>query len=55
VTVYLNTNVLCSKAHHCAKSTQGKLENWLAIVGSDVKFLDLVAIPGEHLGANIGH
>jgi hypothetical protein len=53
VTVYLNTNDLCSEAHHCAKSTLGKLENCLAIVGSDVKFWDLAAIPGEQLGANL--
>jgi hypothetical protein len=45
VTIYLNTDDLCSEAHHCAKSTLGKLENWLAIVGSDAKFWDLVAIP----------
>jgi hypothetical protein len=38
VTVYLNTNDLCSEAHHCAKSTLEKLENWLAIVGLDEKF-----------------
>ena len=51
--VYLNTTNLCSEAHHCAKSTLGKLENWPAIVGLDVKFWDLVAIPGEQPGANM--
>ena len=49
----INTNGLCSKSHHFTKSTLGKLENWLAIVGSDVKFWDPVAIPEEQLGANM--
>ena len=51
--VYLNMNDLCIEAHHGAKSTLGKLENWTAIVVSDVKFLDRVAIPGEWLGTNL--
>jgi hypothetical protein len=53
VTVYLNTNDLCSEDHHCAKCTLGKLENWPTIVGSNEKFWDLVAIPREQLGANL--
>jgi hypothetical protein len=53
VIVYLNTNVLYREAHHCAKSTLGKLENWHVIVGSDAKFWDIVSIPREHLGANL--
>jgi hypothetical protein len=51
--VYLNTNNLCIEAHHGAKITLGKLENWIAIVVSDANFWDRVAIPGEHLGANL--
>jgi hypothetical protein len=47
VSFYLNTNGLCREAHHCVKSTLGKLENWHVIVGSDAKFWDLVAIPSE--------
>jgi hypothetical protein len=38
---------------HGAKSTLGKLEHWTAIVGSTMNFFDLVAIPGERLGANL--
>jgi hypothetical protein len=53
VLVYLNTNDLCSEAHHCAKSTLGKLENWPIIFGLDVKCWDLVAIPSKHLRANL--
>jgi hypothetical protein len=53
MTVFLNTNGICSESHHFSKSTLGKLENWPTIVGSDVKFWDLVAIPGEQLGANL--
>ena len=50
----IKNNDLWSEAHHCAKSTLGKLKNWLAIVGSPhEKFLDLVAIPSEQLGANL--
>jgi hypothetical protein len=30
-----------------------KIENFLAIVGSVMKFLGLAAIPGEQLGFNI--
>jgi hypothetical protein len=30
------------------------MEHWTAIVGSNVNFWDLVAIPGERLGANLG-
>jgi hypothetical protein len=44
---------LCIEAHHGAKSTLGKLENWTAIVVSDVNFWDRVAIPSERLGANL--
>jgi hypothetical protein len=51
--VYLNTNGLCIKAHPGAKSTLGELEHWSAIAGSDANFWDLVAIPGEQLGANL--
>ena len=51
--VYLNTTVICIESHHGAKSTLGKLESWTAIVVSDVKFWDHVAIPGERLGANL--
>jgi hypothetical protein len=53
MTFYLNTHGLCSEGHHCAKSTLGKMENWPAIVGSNAKFCDIVAIPGEQLGANM--
>jgi hypothetical protein len=53
VIVYLNRNGLFRESHHCAKSTLGKLENWLAIVGLDAKFWDIVVIPDEHLGANL--
>jgi hypothetical protein len=53
VTVYLNSNNLCSKAHHCPKITMGKLENWPTIVGLDAKFWDHVTIHGEQLGANL--
>jgi hypothetical protein len=53
LTIYLNTNSLCIEAHHGAKSTLGKLENWTAIVVSYGKFWDHVAIPGEQLGANM--
>jgi hypothetical protein len=42
-----------SKAHHGAKSTLGELEHWTAIFGSAANFWDLVAIPGEQLGANM--
>jgi hypothetical protein len=53
LTVYLNTNGFCIEAHHGAKSTLGKLENWTAIVVSDANFWDLVAIPGEQIAANL--
>ena len=53
MTFYLNIDGLCSEAQHCSKSTLGKLENWLEIVGSYAKFWDLVFIPGEKLGANL--
>jgi hypothetical protein len=53
VTIYLNTNDLCSESHHYAKSTLGKLEKWLAIVGLDAKFWDLVAILGKQLEVNL--
>ena len=51
--VYLNKNNLCIEAHHGAKSTLGKLEHCTTIVGSAANFWDLVAIPGERLGANL--
>jgi hypothetical protein len=53
LTLYLNTNDLCSEDHYGSKSTRGKLENWFAIVGSDAKYWDIVAILGEQLGANL--
>jgi hypothetical protein len=37
VTDFLNTNRLCSEDIHCAKSNLENLDNFLAIVGSDVK------------------
>jgi hypothetical protein len=53
VIINLNTNKICSEVHHHAKSTLGKLDNWLASVGSVAKFWDIAAIPGEQLGANL--
>ena len=50
---YLNTNGLCSEAQHSTKITLGKLENWTEIFVLDANFWDRVAIPGEHLGANL--
>jgi hypothetical protein len=53
LTVYLNTNGLCIEAHHGAKITLGKLENWTANVVSDANSWDRVAIPREWLGVNL--
>jgi hypothetical protein len=51
--VYLNTNNLSIESHLGAKSAMGKLEHWTIIVGSNANLWDLVAIPGERLGANL--
>jgi hypothetical protein len=53
VIVCLNTYDLCSTNIHCTKITLEKLENFLAIFGSNVIVWDLAAILGEQLGANM--